>query len=71
MFTFPDITIDEVKFPSILSIAVAPNSLYASPIFKSTVVAPFKVITGAVVSAKTFIVLDTCVAAFPAASLTL
>ena len=57
MFTFPDVTIDVVRFPSVLSVAVAPNSLYVSPTFKFIVDEPFNVITGAVVSATAFAIL--------------
>ena len=71
VFTAPVVTILEVKLPSILSLAVAPCSEYVSPTFKLSVDEPISVITGATVSAITFTVLVTCVAAFPAASLTL
>ena len=54
-----------------LSVAVAPSSVYESPMFRLIVAFPFSVITGAVVSAITFTVRVISVAAFPAASLTL
>ena len=69
VFTFPLVTIALVRFPSKLSVAVAPNSVYTSPTFKSIVAFPFSVITGAVVSAITLTVRVTCVV-FPDESLT-
>ena len=73
MSTEPEIDIDDVIFPSISSVAVAPGSVKVSPTVRLMVEEPVKVITGGVVSAAalTIIVLSTCVAAFPAASETL
>ena len=72
MFTVsPPTMILDVKLPSTLSEAVAPCSVYVSPIVKLIVDAPFKLIIGAMVSAATITVLTASVAALPAASLTL
>ena len=46
-----------VRFPSTLSLAVAPASLYVSPTESVMDDCPFKVITGAVVSGLIVIVL--------------
>jgi len=58
-----------VIFPSTLSAAVAPASVYVAPWFTETGDVPTSVITGDSVS-NTFTVLTTGAAALPAASLT-
>ena len=63
------ITIDDVRSPSPVSYALAPNSTYANPLTMLCGLAPLNVITGAIVSV-TLIVLTTCTALFPLESVT-
>ena len=65
------VTIELVISPSILSDAVAPESVYAVPSSKLTSVSPDNVITGLVTSGVMLTVLVTSSAELPAASLTL
>ncbi len=60
-----------VMSPSTLSVAVAPNSLYAVPNSMLCGLTPVKVISGIVTSAVIVTVLVTSTAAFSAVSLTL
>ena len=69
MFTVLFVRILAVIFPSTLSAAVAPASVYVAPWFTETGDVPTSVITGDSVS-NTFTVLTTGVAVLPAASLT-
>ncbi len=71
--TVPEMLMFAEISPSILSVAIAPSSVYTSPTFKLIVAAPLSVITGgkSSIGIMTFTVLVSCVAAFPAASLTL
>ena len=46
MLTVPDVVIDEVRFPSILSEAVAPESVKLAPTIIVIDAAPVSVITG-------------------------
>ena len=50
MSTVPDVVIDKVRSPSILSVAVAPGSKKESPGENLKVEEPVRVITGGVVS---------------------
>ena len=50
VLTVPEVVIDEVMFPSTLSVAVAPGSEKVSPTVRFIVEEPVNVITGFVVS---------------------
>ena len=63
------VTILDVRFPSLESTAIAPESVYVDGASMVTLALPFNAITGSSVSTLK-LALVTCVAAFPARSLT-